>query len=87
MNFAQPTPKCTICDEVGIVELTEDQVTRYDRWQKKEGRIQDLLSDLDAPQREQLMTGTHPDCWKSQFAEEECAIDCDGSSHEGLYCN
>jgi hypothetical protein len=86
-DFAQPTPKCTICNEVGTVILTENQVARYDRWKKREGFIQDLLPDLDAPQREQLMTGTHPDCWKSQFAEEECDIICDGSSHPGLYCN
>lgn len=86
-TFAQPTPKCPVCGETGNLTLTEDQVARYDRWERKEGRIQDLLGDVSVPLREQLLTGTHPDCWSSQFAEKECDIDCDGSSHPGLWCN
>lgn len=85
-TYAQPTPRCSVCNETGTVTLTADQVRGYEAWKRKEGRIQDLLPDISVPLREQIMSGTHPDCWESLFNPTECGTDCDGSSHPGLWC-
>jgi hypothetical protein len=34
-------------------------------------KIQDAVKSLDKDLREQMITGTHPDCWLEMFGEEE----------------
>jgi hypothetical protein len=40
-----------------VVHLNHDQYGRYQQWRETGGLIQDLLPDLNADQREQLITG------------------------------
>jgi hypothetical protein len=38
------------------------------RWYNGDGLIQDIFPNLDADQRELIMTGTHSECWKEIFS-------------------
>ena len=57
---------------------------RYDRWQNGEGNIQDLLPELDAGQREILISGTCGTCFDAIFPSDDSGDDgeCD-SDEEG----
>lgn len=40
-------------------------------WKWEHGEfVQNAFPDLDADQREQVMTGTHPDCWDAALGGE-----------------
>jgi hypothetical protein len=39
----------------------------YLRWSELGEHIQDALPELDADQRELLMTGTHAHCWQTMW--------------------
>jgi len=67
------TKKCSWCKKEGTLELTEDQLERARQWGQGLGPIQQMLPDLTPDQREQLMTGTHPECWKAMWDNEEGA--------------
>jgi hypothetical protein len=77
-----------ICRETGNIELTAKQVIAYDDFRngRDTRKIQDVFPELSNELREQIMTGTHPECWNTMFAETECDEDCDGSSHPELFC-
>lgn len=51
--------------------LTVDQLRRVDRWANGEGLIQNMLPELTADQREQLLSGLTPEQWpdEEQFDE------------------
>lgn len=57
------TPTCVICDQIGTVALTTDQATRYNQG----GPIHEALPEVPRAEREQLISGTHPDCWTQAF--------------------
>lgn len=71
-----PTQKCVFCERPGSVEMTDDQYARYTVWRgyRASGsaghHIQSLLFDLDAGLREQLLNGTHPECFDAMFLPE-----------------
>jgi hypothetical protein len=86
-TYAQPTPQCLTCGETGTVTLTASQVVKLASYLNGTIRlIQDAFPELSAEVREQIVTGSHPECWASHFAKTECTEDCDGSSHPGLWC-
>lgn len=65
---------CIHCGEAAILVLPQDQAIKVIAWAEKgpsAGFIQDELKFLDAPQREMLISGTHPKCWDELFPEEE----------------
>jgi len=33
--------------------------------------IQDSFKTMSAPLREQIITGTHPECWQAMFGQEQ----------------
>jgi hypothetical protein len=37
----------------------------------KKKHVQDAFPYLSAGEREQIMTGTHPECWEKMFPEED----------------
>lgn len=88
MTYMQPTQACLICGQTGNIELTEQQIITYDDFVsgRDKRKIQDVFPDLSNALREQIMTGTHPECWDTMFAATECTEDCDGSSHPDLFC-
>lgn len=66
-----PTPLCPVCNKGGTVEIPIEKLSEVNRWRvRRHVFIQDLLPELDADQREMLISGTHPECWKELFGEE-----------------
>lgn len=53
------TPPCIVCGRGSVLEVDEEG---YARWRGGE-LVQLAFPDLDAAQRELLMTGTHDHCW------------------------
>jgi hypothetical protein len=45
----------------------------YIRWSEMGENIQDALPELDADQRELLMTGTHAHCWEKMWGPDDAA--------------
>lgn len=63
INTVVVTPTCTFCDKEGTLAMTTDQHARY----KKGGLIHEALPDMPTAEREQLISGTHPECWTETF--------------------
>tara|TARA_R110001606_G_scaffold101624_4_gene223086 strand:+ start:2071 stop:2268 length:198 start_codon:yes stop_codon:yes gene_type:complete len=58
------TPRCMMCGKRGTVSASSKGVRRW-----REGElIQRCLPELDADQAEQMISGTHPDCYEALFA-------------------
>lgn len=62
------TPPCMMCGKTSEMEV--DSVALH-RWQNERVLIQLAFPDMTAPEREQLKTGTHPECWDLMFADED----------------
>lgn len=62
------TPMCLVCKKDGVVRMSKQD---YYTLQRNRGHIQDDLPHISAPIREQLMTGTHPECWELMFAGDD----------------
>lgn len=57
------TPKCSWCGDIGEVE-----VPTAGFFARQVGApIQDCFPDLDKALREQIISGTHPECWREMF--------------------
>ena len=63
-----PTKRCMLCHEEGEVEVNDEEWIAALTSGK---HIQDAMPTTPAPIREQLMTGTHPQCWDAMFQDEE----------------
>jgi hypothetical protein len=61
------TRPCCVCGKSEIKTLDRQAVAR---WQDGEN-IQRAFPDMDAGERELLITGTHPNCWDTLFGGEE----------------
>lgn len=55
---------CPVCGNTRLVTVNAE---RYDQWIAGDGLIQDLLPELDAEEREALMTGLCSSCWSKMF--------------------
>lgn len=73
MHVAVPSPmetetvrvvkECCVCKHPAVVEVPRSQ---YDAW--RSGMLaQDAFPDLSLGEREMLISGTHPECWKKLF--------------------
>lgn len=58
------TPPCQMCGQGGVIEVRLDG---FRAWMQG-ALIQDAFPELDADQRELLMTGTHAHCWEILWA-------------------
>jgi hypothetical protein len=57
------TPTCRMCGKGGTVE-----VDGQDYLKRTAGAlIQDAFPNIAPPLREQMMSGTHPECWSRMF--------------------
>lgn len=63
INSVIATPICPICGRIGTVALTTEQAARYNEG----GPIHEALPEVPRAEREQLISGTHPDCWTQAF--------------------
>lgn len=59
------TPACVVCGETSTMKLDDAALKRFHQG----AFVQDAFPDLPADQREQLISGTHPACWESMFAD------------------
>lgn len=60
------TRRCGMCGYRGEVEVPNSGLARW----TSGTLIQDAFPDLSAPLREQLISGTHPECWEAMFADD-----------------
>lgn len=62
------SPPCVICGFSTILEGLDEE--KVERWKAGE-HVQYVWPEMQADQREVLITGTHPTCWVKIFGEEE----------------
>ena len=58
------TPTCVMCSKEGFVEVSSEGYMA----RKRGALIQEAFFDLDKSLREQILSGTHPQCWVSMTA-------------------
>ncbi len=58
---------CTWCRKGYVLNLDEDQVIR---WVTDE-HVQDVWPEMSLAEREQIISGTHEECWEEMFADME----------------
>jgi hypothetical protein len=61
------TPKCVVCGEHGRLEVDAVGLQRF--WAG--AYVQDAFPDLDADQRELLITGTHAHCFETFYGGDD----------------
>lgn len=59
------TPRCFHCGDYGTVIVPKSGMEA----RRKGALIQDAFPNLPAPLREQVMNGTHPECFQEMFAD------------------
>jgi hypothetical protein len=59
---------CIHCNDETYFLMTQDQ---YDRWKVKGEFAQNVFPHIDMDVREWMISGTHPDCWKDLFGDED----------------
>jgi hypothetical protein len=57
------TKRCMHCGETGQLEVSSNGLAM----RQAGAYVQDSFPELSAPLREQLITGTHPECWEEMF--------------------
>ena len=62
------TRRCIHCGEAGEIKIPSDTYFAGIKAIDNGALIQDAFPTLDREQREQIMTGIHPECWKAIFA-------------------
>lgn len=63
------TPGCFKCGKTGELKMPSDiYFAGIKKWEQG-ALIQDAFPTLNAEEREQIMTGIHPECWKAIFAK------------------
>lgn len=65
------TPRCVVCNKQAVIEGVD--ALGYIRWSELGENIQDALPELDADQRELLITGTHAHCWEVMWGGDDAA--------------
>ena len=58
------TPRCFRCGEFGTLEAPISGIELYNDG----ALIQDAFPDMPREDREQIISGTHPKCWKEMFS-------------------
>ena len=61
------TPSCIVCRQVSYIELPAHIAAALSAGVP----VQDLLPVMARPEREQLISGTHPACWAARFGKDE----------------
>ena len=62
------TNKCMVCKETSKMDVDLDA---YVAWQQNGTLVQDAFPTMSTDDREQLITGTHPECWSIMFDHYE----------------
>ena len=60
------------CPHCGMTSwLADVDALGFIRWSEMGEHIRDALPDLDADQRELLLSGTHAHCWQAMFGGDD----------------
>jgi hypothetical protein len=59
---------CMECGQVSIVEVNADALKA---WKSGQIPIEQAFPNMNADEREVLITGTHSECWTKMFGEED----------------
>ncbi len=59
---------CVHCTKVHNFAVSDQQIEELQAGQK---HIQDILDNLEAPEREMFISGICPTCWNTMFADDE----------------
>jgi hypothetical protein len=59
------TPECRYCHEGGYLAVPEDG---YQRWLRG-APTQNAFPGLSTDEREQIISGYHPECWSAYFGD------------------
>lgn len=62
------TKRCMVCKKTGEVDIPGSE---YFNWAVKGMHIQDAMPSVNVDDREQIITGTHKECWDKLFGPEE----------------
>jgi hypothetical protein len=65
------TRKCPVCGNRSV--LHDVDALGYILWSEMGQNVQEALPELDADQRELLMTGTHAHCWERLWGPDDAA--------------
>jgi len=57
-------PRCSVCGQASLVELDRE---KFEQWCAG-AHVQAVWPEMPKEQREVLISGTHPACWKQLFA-------------------
>lgn len=57
------TKRCQHCGDTGVMAVSKDGLAL----RQAGAYVQDAFPELSAPEREQLISGTHPECWDEMF--------------------
>ena len=69
--FAVTTPKCIHCNKTGTMMVNKDAYKEFTQTPRHLRRlIQDIFPSYSRGQREQLLTGVHPECFDDMFRGE-----------------
>ena len=60
------TRRCPVCHKTGSIMVDESELLQYLRG----NYVRDSFKTMSAPLREQIITGTHPECWQAMFGQE-----------------
>lgn len=61
------TKHCVLCRKPGSISVDEEELFAYLRGEP----AQVAFKTVSIPLREQIITGTHPECWEQIFSKEE----------------
>jgi hypothetical protein len=65
------TPTCIHCNETGVLIVDKDKYKEFRETPRHLRRlIQDIFPDTSRGEREQLINGTHPECFDDMFIGE-----------------
>lgn len=57
------TPRCSWCGYKGELEVPMSGLVARNQG----ALIQDAFPEMSRPEREQIVSGTHPECWEKMF--------------------
>lgn len=65
-----PTETCFLCREEGTIEVIRKDWHEY-QWDSPRKQVKDYFPYLDVSGWEQIISGSHPNCFDNMFGEEE----------------
>lgn len=67
VNVEVKTKKCYHCKKIGFIIMDQQDYLKGARDYRNGAFVQDAFPNLNIGQREQIISGTHPECWIKLF--------------------